>query len=97
MRGWSSERLRNAGAYRCQVVLAGTTMSLELFLQLGGWVRPEAGLGNRRTSQHWLSPQGALVRRIIYRLKGSGVTRVNRGKVEQRHKEQGDCIDSPVP
>lgn len=44
-----------------------------------------------------LSPQGALVRRIIYRLKGAGVTRVNRGKAEQRHEKKGDSIDSPMP
>ena len=53
--------------------------------------------GIETTSQYWLSPQGALVRRIIYRLKGTGVTRVNGGKVEQRRKEQGDSIDSPMP
>lgn len=63
-----------------------------------GQARSKAwGIG--RTSQ--LSPQSAVdeheVRRIIYSLKGTGVTRVNRGKIEQRHKEQGDSIDSPVP
>lgn len=52
--------------------------------------------GIESTSQHYLSPKGALVRRIIYRLKGTGVTRVNKRRL-RRHEKKGDSIDSPMP